>query len=680
MGSRHADHELSLALTPAAGPAGWQPVLAALAVHRPGPAAAEALIDLLPIAENQTSHDLARALGPGLDDARVERLIKLLRDETQPVLLRSNAALCLGHRRTLRVAEALVDHTGPDQREKIQQAAVLALGTLTGVERPAATNWTQWWQQHHRLSDAQWQALLIENFARRDDVRRHQQQLVEQRLNENHRTLYRTAAAGDRPAVLIRMLADPLDAVRLQAVELAMQRLLDDAGFDEKLRQALRDRLDDPAPEIRQRVTLLLRDIADEPAADLVARRLAHGQETSVTVLRWSMLLMARMPRTQAIPAALTLLQHPSVRGDAAAALAAAHEAGLLRPKQASRALKTVRSQLDQTGAAPQLLALLSRIGEDDDWKRIAEWLHSSDRPLKEAAAKAWAASSQPLTPLAEMADDPVIQPVLFLAAAQRGRDVHTFRAVVLHPPADGAVVQNWQRAVLAMSERVSERVVLAAARELVKLDQPVQLAEQMITASLQREDATASEQITAELLVERARLRLIAGEHAQAVADYEHIAKLKARFPVRQTIAIARRRVQAYLLMNDVDKAMDLARQLFQPADLAAEWSRHTDLAAVSTADDPVGVVDLFLAAAQRHALAGRTEPASRILSQLRHWLQPIMQPSLDQRIALVEAQVAGATTPASAIATSATADQAQGQASPPAVTAKPAPAPAAQ
>src|SRR5699024_1342539 len=108
--------------------------------------------------------------------------------------------------------------------------------------------------------------------------------------------------------------------------------------------------------------------------------------------------------------------------------------------------------------------SLLARVGDDQDWQRIADWLDSPDAALKRAAATAWAASGRSLQVLADRAVDPIIEPIVIAAALRTGDDPWTLRSLVQHRPEQPQAAEAWEEALVAMSERVAPSVVYEAA------------------------------------------------------------------------------------------------------------------------------------------------------------------------------------------------------------------------
>lgn len=647
MNQPRADQALAAALADPAGPAVWQPLLAAVAGASHWPQAlTDPLLALLPQVEESWLADWAAAVGRCREPRVMEWLIERARDRRADGPARRAAIAALGHQRTQEAAGALVALLNSDEPEAVQRAAMQALSTLSGIERPDADPqaWRDWWRQVKNLSSQAWQDHLVGNFAGRSEQRRLEQQELASRLVESQRALYRAASQEDRPAMLVQWLADPVEPMRQLAMDLAVQQLVDGQPFDDPLRGALRARLNDPSPLMRQRAALLLRDLADSPAADQVAQKLAQPDpQTPASVQRAYLLMMARMPRLAAIDPAIELLSDPALSGEAAGALTAAAEAGLMNSKQKQRAAKQLRNQLDR-GLLPagSHVALLGKVGEDEDWQRIAGWLEHEDAALRQAAARAWAESDRPLSRLSQRIDDPAVRPALFLGALRRGSDPALLTALAEHPPAASEPSREvWQRAAVAMAGRVPAEALVEAVARLSQRGESAALREQMLTAGIEaqaRLGDRADRADLASLLLERAQVRLeLRVAPPLVLEDYDRVERLLGDPTPALVEQILRGRIRTYLLAGQIEQALALAGQALASSDVPAS--------ALEVGDSPL---DLLLDAAAQCVDEKQMDRAGQILSGLRRLLGAAVSPAVAQRIALLEASLAGATAPA--------------------------------
>ncbi len=636
--TRRAQPILLSLLAEASPPHAWRAVVQAVALlpdEPPRDLAWPMIARLTAVDDAPERADLVDALGRFDDEAVVGRTFELARNAQQPLDVRTRFIAAIGAQRTQRAAEVLLELTEPDQPEPVRAAAFKALGALTGLEELGSDRsaWAHWWDRARRLSREQWHEHLMTNLSRREAGWRLRLAEVEQRLLESQRAHYRTTRPEDRQAFLVYVLNDPLTPIRQLGLDLALQRLLNDEPFDETLRGALRSRLLDRSAAVRQRAAVLLRDLSDRMAADLVAERVGERQEHVDAVLRAYLQLLARMPRARAVPAVLDLLEEEPLRAEAAAALSAAIDAALLSADQSASALKRLRKVLSPyEPPAPSVIGLLGRVGQEQEWKRIAEWVDHPDRSIKQAAAEAWADSSRSLKWLADRVSDPVIQPIVIRAATARGRLPETMRTLAEHPPAVEQVREAWRLALIAMAGRVPMQTVLFTAERLEQLDEPPSMIERLLTAAL---DATPSQPPAPEavaLLLKRAEVRQSVGNDASALSDYLRVAS------VRETLGAAERQrldaglIDGHLRLGETAAAFEVA---------AAALERD---GGGGSRDE---LVELFLEAARRHAEAREATAAQTILNGLVRLLGPAMRPEVAQRVALLEAQVSGMALP---------------------------------
>ena len=237
------------------------------------------LLGLVTRAQEPLLYDVAQVLSRFKGRRHVRRLIALALDRSTHVRRRRGAIIALGYYRDRDVAGKLVRLIQTHEPPTIIDAAYMALAGLTGIDHFDREQWKVWWDQHRHLSDQLWLEAIANSLADRNNrlVARHEG--VEDRLVEAQRHLYRATPQGDRSAMLVTMLNDPLVSVRQLAIDLCVQRLTDTEPIGPELRAALLIRLDDRSSTNRQRAALLLRDLGDEAAAEVVAQRLMSGTE-----------------------------------------------------------------------------------------------------------------------------------------------------------------------------------------------------------------------------------------------------------------------------------------------------------------------------------------------------------------------------------------------------------------
>ncbi len=636
MSSDEATGALSLALTTQQSRVGWRAVIQAVATFPGDPPSelASPLIGLLGQVDAGLSQDLAAALGRFDKPEVIKQLTRIARSSSEPIARRSGAVLTLGHDRTQATAKVLMELTSVAQPQPVQQAAFQALGILSALDHYDADRqaWATWWQQTRGLWGKEWTQHLLSNFERREARRRAGDHQLEDKLLESQRALYQANSDEGKPGVLVYMLRDPLTPIRLLGMDLTEQRLLDDLPFDEPLREALRATLTDPVPAIRQNAALRLSDLADAPAAALVAQQLASRHEQVSSVLGAYLGMMARLPQPTAVDPAIRLLGDQSRRADAAAALAAAFDADMMNRQQVKNAAKLARKNVQaDRPPAPQVITLMGKVGSQQDWDLIAKWVDHQDDAVKTAAAQAWADSTRSLNHLAHRFNDPVIQPILIAAATRRGSEPSTLRMLAANRPQRESSVETWRQALVAMASRVPADAVLTTDRQLAQLgESPVKRLE-VLSAAIDRDDLGSLDQADRlELLLTRGEVRLNHGDPATSLDDFTRVAAGEADLSESQLDRLGRGQIRANLLVGQVDPAFVAARKLL-----------GSDRPGVSPTDDRI--VHQFIQTAHRFRQLNRKEEVATIVRDLRQLLAPAIKPEVGQQLTRLDDWVNG-------------------------------------
>lgn len=639
MRDKEATGALTLALTTQQSRVGWRAVIQAVATFPDDPPKelAQPLIGLLGQVDAGLSQDLAAALGRFDDSDVIKQLSKIARDRDEPDARRVAAILTLGHDRTTQTAGVLMDLSDADQPELVQQASFTALGILTALDHYDADRqaWGSWWEQNKGLWAKEWTQHLLENFERRESRRRALDHQLEDKLLESQRALYKANSPQGRPGVLVYMLRDPLTPIRQLGMDLAGQRLLDDLPFDEALREALRGRLTDKVPSIRAKAAEHLRDLSDGPAAALVAERLGEESEQVASVLSAYLQMMSRMPQALAVDPAIDLLEDEALREDAAASLASAFDAELMKRSQVNRAAKLARKNVqDDQPPHPSVITLMGRVGNKDDWKRIALWIDHPNTTVKQAAAQAWADSDRPLDFLADRVTVAEIQPILIAAATRRGQGAYTLNILTANRPQRERHVEAWRRALVAMSSRVPADAVLDTSRHLSNIGESDQLRLEVLSSAIGRpEEHALSQAEHLELLLTRGLLRLETNDAAAALADFQSVATQASTLSDTQMDRLGRGMVSAHLKEGQIDSAFNVAREL-----LAQSAGRGVPLT-----DDRI--VGQFIDTAQRYRRENRKAEVMTICRELREMLKPAIKPEVGGQLAALEGWVNGST-----------------------------------
>lgn len=615
------------------------------------PAVGWALIEHLDQRDAALVSAMAKALGRFNDGRVIADLRNIATDRQRPLRLREAAAEALGWQHSKQAASILIELTDPKRAQPLQEKAYLALGRLTGRDDLGMDrrSWLSWWQQTQSLPNEQWRGELINNFVRRDETRRRELNYAVARLVQTQQALYRAAEAEPKVAMIGRMLDDELQAIRMLGIDLAVERLLDNQPIPDSLLAKLRMSLEDPSQAVRGKAALLLRDLNDAESATRIARQLAQQEVTRLETLRAYLRVVAKLPRQMAVEPTLDLVRQPEIRADAAAALAAFADRDLLEEPQKRAALYRIRQLSIPKPSDPELVLLLAKVGQEEDWQRIESWLGDSDATLRQAAAEAWADSNRSLMKLASHAKDDVILPIFLEAARQRGRDRATFEALwPLKPEAGTPNAAAWQRAIIAVAQHVPTDRLIEASQQLRYNEEALTLAEQLLSARLTANpngDTPALERV--DLLLARARLRLISGEPTQTLADLDEAVRAMPKpgdnVLLRDRHArlnrIDQTRIEALLLAGNVDAAVKVAEKPLAPRPIASDGSKPNAV----PADDQT--LELFIAAAKQRIDAQQPKPATTILNAIEQLAGSEPKPAIAEQIQQMKADIAAMT-----------------------------------
>ena len=582
------------------------------------------LADSLSHSEPPLQESIASLLARVADARLSRKLLTLALDNAAPLNARRGAVLFLGQKRDRDSMAALVKLTGAGQPQPLRDVAVASLRVIAGTEGVESPQdfWERWWSvKRETYSGDRLGGEIAENF---NDLvasisrRAARASSLEERLLDATEQLYRIRPPQDRPAYLVKMLSDPLDSIRRLGMRLVLQRLTDGQLPEPELREALRSRLSDSQPLVRERAANALRLAGDEPAAERAALALVDGSEKDPAVLVAYFRLLARLPRVEVAEPALAWLSDATVGGEAAGALAALHRAGALDAQRSQRAAAALRQSL-QAGRPPEppVIQLLAIVGDESDWQRIRAWLDHPEARIKEASAQAWSEARQPVVELARRANDPSIAPIAIQAATERGADAATFSEMIERRPTQEALLESWRRCVVAMAPRMPVAAVLSAELKLRALGEPPALREQVLTAVLDRPSPTNQPAEVTELLLSRAEARL-SGDPSSAISDLRQLTTIGSTLGPAQVRRRDSGLARGMLASGDVEGAFEAARNVLA--------ERPDDA-------DRVAIVEWFLAWAERRGI-GQRDVARQIGQRLKQVVEASSNPAWRQRI----------------------------------------------
>ncbi len=578
-----------------------------------------------------------RTLGRLETEDVARELAKTASDEQASLAQRRLAIRALGEHRRLFAAEPLMELTSVNRLPQVQGWAYEALSNLShqdklGEDRAA---WAKWYNRASGLNATEWQRMLHENLLLQIRGKQETESRVQDRLIQTQRALYRATPSDQRPALLVELMKEPLEATRLLAMDLMRQRAEDGGDFGPLLREQLRKMLDDEIAKVREESATLLGQLLDATGADLIASRLASGTEGDAAAERAYLIALTQMPRAQAMKPGYEMLENPLLQAQAAGMLAASHRAGQGDESYWGEVRDRVRDLMeDVPEPRAQMVTLLGLVIEADDdksWDRISGWVGSRNDSVRAAAARVWAGSDRPLMILAKRSDDAVIRPLALRAIAERGKEVETLKAVAERRPTEAEDIRQWEQALVAMAGRVDSASVMEVFNALSSDNgQTRQVRQRMLTAAIDRsaaEDPPSSTRLS--MLLARARVRVLADAPALVVLDYEaalqHADELNQaqRYNAQKGLALA------YFADARVDDTVKLVTDLLKPDGSLVNDANKSPLLEE--------LIDVAKAAVDQ----GRASDAGKLIAGLRVIFGQALTEANAERLSILEAQI---------------------------------------
>lgn len=578
-----------------------------------------------------------RTLGRLESEDIANQLALTAKDEQEALSQRRLAIQALGEHRRLFGASPLMELTSVNRLPQVQAWAYEALASLTHQDKLGQNRaaWADWYNQASGLNATQWQRMLHTNLLLKVRGKQETESRVQERLLQTQRALHRATPADQRPALLIELMQEPLDASRLLAMDLTRQRAEDGGEFGPLLREQLRKMLDDDLAKVREDSATLLGQLLDAEGADLIATRLASGTEGDAGADRAYLVALSQMPRAKAMQPGYEMLENPLLQAQAAGMLAASHRAGQGDEDYWKSVRDRVRDLLvDVQSPKAQMVTLLGLVIEEDDeasWDRIAAWVGSQDDSVRAAAARVWAGSNRPLQILAERSDDAVIRRLALRAITERGSEVETLKAVAERRPSEAEDIRRWEQALVAMAGRVDSSSVLEVFNTLsADNGQTRQVRQRMLTAAIDRsvdEDPPSSARLS--MLLARARVRVLADAPALVVLDYEaalqHADELNEaqRYNARKGLALA------YFADERVDDTVQLITMLLKPDGTLVNDANKSPL------------FEELLSVAKSAIEQGRATDAGKLIAGLRSIFDTAITAANAERLTILESQI---------------------------------------
>ncbi len=328
-----------------------------------------------------------------------------------------------------------------DPDSVIRDASAEALARLTNIRAFGAdpVQWKTWWARNKDKDRSQWMSDLADSLARSKLELEAENQQLRDRLGEALLDYYKALPQADRPGAVIKLLTDPMPAVRLSAVDLAHPTLLENSIADEAQREELArlvlSLLGDEDARVREASSLLAASMGDERAGPALLARLAV--EDNPQALRAVLTALGQRRDPGALDAALTAVASDSDALAAAATwalgrIAERHPLDVEQTGLAVVALLQRYRRVETVGNGVELrealLTTMGVVGEADLADTIHRALQDSNAAVRLAAVHALSkvvptGAAELLTPLVDDTDRGVRRAAILALGAAGGPD-----------------------------------------------------------------------------------------------------------------------------------------------------------------------------------------------------------------------------------------------------------------
>ena len=512
-------------------------VLAALTAMRDAarldPAYRTALIALLPEVTGESQDTLAEVLARHgqQNSAMLEEIAAVAASSSADPQSRQAAVKAIGsfrHAPAVAAAHLMALVSEQKSPDDIRRAAMAQLARLTGLPTDqSAAWWMGWWSANRDRPSERWLQDTVDALTRQ--TAELQRQLTDaeaartamaDRVLETYRAFWPLLSIDQQQVKLDGLLDDPLDAVRLFAIERLAVLLRD--GHDATVAQTkAASLLSTGSVPVRKAVAALLPELQPELVDDTLAARFMQEEDMSV---RAAMLpLVATRAPAVISPAHLrAMLADPSTRRvalDAAKTLLATNAAA---PAFKDSIRPDVRS-LHSESPSLRTAEVLGLVGDDADLAGLAAGLDAGDAKWKETVAEALLRRGV-TEPLIDRAADAAIYPAA-LEAARKSSGIDTLTKVAgMTPPEQHR--DRWVEGVLGEAMEIPAANRLAADSILQTLSANITAAQrasvlQDAWAAGSPEDPTARIDLARRI----AEVELLAGNPQAAVAVLDQIA-----------------------------------------------------------------------------------------------------------------------------------------------------------
>ena len=227
----------------------------------------------------------AQAVAAFKTPAARDRLRQFATNLAQPRESRTAVVRAMGRLLDKGTATALVDLLRQDDSAGIRDAAADALIEMTGLSQFGhdSQRWSQWWETTRTRPESEWTADLLNRSVDRLAETDRRLARLRERTGALVRDEYRTKTDADKVALLIKLLQDGSEDLRLAGIQLVYDEVSVGKPMPEGIFQALRTRVGDSVTDVRQQAVKTLMAANDPGAVDALLAQLAQEKDPDVT-------------------------------------------------------------------------------------------------------------------------------------------------------------------------------------------------------------------------------------------------------------------------------------------------------------------------------------------------------------------------------------------------------------
>ncbi len=382
---------------------------------------AGALLDLLSDPSDVVRREAGLALAQYKGTAIASELVVLARDSSLANYARASALESIARLSDSRQAIGILMPLISD-RDVPQPALFAALSEASGMHFGQNEDaWRQWWKNTKNLGQEEWYEMTIAALREREQQRIGYLTDLEERFVSDRARLYRLTPNGERLTLLITSLTDPLEKLRLLALDLVMNNIAEGNLPSGDLLLHLRDAINDPAPAVRKKTLSILGHLREPEDAAAIIELLAR--EKNEDVILSSIEAIGRLSNAEAVQPLLTIMVNPA--RPATTRAAAARSLGALCRKDATPSLASTDprtynqvvdaliSEYESSIEVPELrlavLTAMSMIAAPQFSAMLIDYLQHAQADVRSRCITGLAAmgNSRNLTNIVDLLDDP---------------------------------------------------------------------------------------------------------------------------------------------------------------------------------------------------------------------------------------------------------------------------------